>query len=370
MANLEAKTKMSAMQLGLVVATTAIGAQIIIMPAELIKQTAQATWLSVLLGGFIFYGAAYLMIKLGKQYPEETMVEYMPRLWGRWGGSIVIWWFNLLYMLVFTLILCCFSRAITFIMFDRTPPAVVAMGILAASTYCALQDWGTILRVLQLLFFLAVPMLVGMWLLSLLNFQPENLLPLLPEDIAEVIAASLKSWDMYSGYEIILLLLPAVARGKISMEKAVGGAFGCMGLIFVSIMVIIVGVLTAASAKNAVYPAIMVIRAVELPGTFIERLENYLVIAWIPIVFDTLAVMLFIVAQVCMRHYHYADHRPWVMALAPLLYLGNELLSGFKTFEIMSKIATWLGLGFSLAVVPLTLILAWRRKRRWHERCG
>ncbi|SDF16855.1 GerAB/ArcD/ProY family transporter [Sporolituus thermophilus] len=370
MANLEAKSKMSAIQLGLVVATTAIGAQIIIMPAAIIKQAGQATWLSVLLGGFVFYGAAWLMVKLGKQFPEETMVEYMPRLWGRWGGGIVIWWFSLTYMLVFALILHGFSQAITFILFDRTPPGIVSMGILAVSAYCALQDWGTILRVLHLLFFIAVPMIVGIWLLGLLNFQPENMLPLLPEDVSGVLAASLKSWDLYSGYEIILFLLPLVARGKISPEKAVGGAFGCMGLVFVMIMIIIVGVLTAASAQNAIYPPIMVIRGIELPGTFIERLENYLVLAWIPVVFDTLAVILFILAQICMRRYGYTDHRPWVMALAPLLYFGNELLTGFKVYETMGKIATWLGLGFSLAVVPLTLVLAWRRKRRWHERCG
>lgn len=369
MANLEAKTKMSALQLGLVVAATGIGAQIVMIPSELIKQAGQFTWLSVLLGGVIFYGAAWLMVRLGMLFPGETAVEYLPRILGKWGGTLALCWLAITYLVIFSVILHGFSKAITFILFDRTPPGIVSLGIMAVSAYCALQDWGTILRVLEILFFTALPVILGIWMLGLLNFQPENLLPLIPDNIGQVLMVSLKSWDLYSGYEIVLLLLPLVARGKISIVKALGGAFGCMGVIFGTIMLIVVGVLTVAGAQNAIYPPITVIRGVELPGTFVERLENYLVLAWIPVVFDTLAVMLYFIAQIFTCYFGYADHRPWVLVLLPPLYYANEMYTGMQMLETVGKVATWLGLGFSLAVMPLVLAVAVWRKRRWHERC-
>ncbi|OAM95937.1 Spore germination protein [Pelosinus fermentans DSM 17108] len=133
---------------------------------------------------------------------------------------------------------------------------------------------------------------------------------------------------------------------------------------------IIIGVLTVEGAKNLLYPALIVIRSVELPGTFIERLENYLLIAWIPVVFDTLAAMMFFMGQVCMRHWRQADHRPWVLFLVPVIYVGSTLLDNQQVYEMTSKFTMWLGLAFSFIMIPLSLLLVWWQKRKAGTGCG
>lgn len=373
MANLEAKTYMSTLQLGIIVITTCIGAQIMLSPRALIDAVGQGVWMSILMGGTIFYIAVCLMIKLGKRYSNETLVEYAPKLLGRIGGSIVIHWFNLLFFFQLVQIFAGLGKIITFHMFDRTPPEVTILALLVVCTYCALQDWGTILRVQQMMFFLAYSMLIIVWMTSMLNFQPENLLPLWPTDMKKVIKGGFLTWPMYSGYECVLLLLPLVYRQASfsQLAKTIGGAFGCLTLFFVVIMVVIVGVLTVDSAKSVPYPALVVIRSVELPGTFIERLENYLLLAWIPVVFDTLAVMMFFMGQVCMRHYHYVDHRPWVLMLVPLIYVGSILLlDSQQVYDMVGKLMLWAGLGFSFGVVPLLLICSWWKKGKVVTRSG
>ena len=373
MANLEAKTYMSTLQLMIVTITTCIGAQIMLSPRALIASLGQAAWISVIIGGVIFYIAACLMLKLGKQYPDETLVEYAPRLFGPLGGSVIVLWFNLLFFLQIIEIFSGVGKIITFFMFDRTPPEVVILGLLVVCTYCALQDWGTILRVQQFMFFVAYSMLTVVWLASMLNFQPENMLPLWTANGKNVISGGVSTWPMYSGYECVLLLLPLVYRQAnfAKLAKIMGGAFGCMTLFFLLIIIIIIGVLTVENAKSIPYPALNVIRSVELPGTFIERLENYLLLTWIPVVFDTLAVMMFFMGQVCMRYYGYVDHRPWVLMLVPIVYVCSILLlDDQQVYDTISKYTLWAGLGFSFAVVPLSLILSWRQKRKAGARCG
>lgn len=365
MANLEVKTYMSTLQLAIIVITTCIGAQIMLAPRALIDQVGQGSWISIIMGGGIFYIAVCLMLKLGKGYPDETLVEYTPRLLGRMGGSIVILWFNLLFFLQIIEIFSGVGKIITFHMFDRTPPEVVILALLMVCTYCALQDWGTILRVQQIMFFLAYSMLTIVWMTSVLNFQPENLLPLWPVDMKKIINGAFSTWPVYSGYECVLLLLPLVYRQAsfAQLAKTIGGAFGCLTLFFLVIIIIIIGVLSVDNAKSVPYPALIVIRSVELPGTFIERLENYLLLAWIPIVFDTLAVMMFFMGQVCMRHDHYVDHRPWLLMLVPMIYVGSILLlDNQQIYDLVSKLTLWAGLGFSFAVVPLLLICSWWQK--------
>ena len=181
-------------------------------PRALIAAVEQAAWISVIIGGVIFCVATCLMLKLGTQYPDETLVEYAPRLFGRWAGSLVIWWFNLLFFFQLIEIFAGTGKIITFYLFDRTPPEVVIMALLIVCTYCALQDWGTILRLQQIIFVLATGMLMLVWTASILNFLPENMLPLWPIKIKTVISGGFATWPMYSGYECILLLLPLVSR--------------------------------------------------------------------------------------------------------------------------------------------------------------
>lgn len=372
MANLEAKFYMSAWQLAIVVFVTTVGAQIVLSPRGLIAQAGHGAWISVIVGGIIFYVAVYLMLTLSKAYPEETLVEYAPRLFGRVGGTIVICWFNLLFFLQIIQVLAGVGKVLTFYMFDRTPPEVVILALLVICTYCALQDWGTILRVQQFMFFSAYSILTMIWMISILNFRPENLLPLWSKDITGVISGGFSTWSMYSGYECVLLLMPLVYRHETlsKLAKTVGAAFGCLTLLFLLFIVVIIGVLTVNSAQNVPYPALLVIRSVELPGTFIERLENYLLLAWIPVVFDTLAAMMFFIGQVCMRHWRYVDHRPCVLLFVPIIYTCSIVLDNQQVFDMASKYTMWVGVSFSFTVVPVALLLSWWQRRKVGTGCG
>lgn len=365
MGNLEAKTKMSAVQLGIVVASTGIGSQLILASRKMVDDGGHMAWLSVIIGGIIFYGAAMLMLKLGEEYPDSTLVEYMPRLWGRWISSIIIWWFNLLFLIQACTIIAGVSKAIVVFMLDKTPDEVVVLGLLTVCVYCALQDWGTFLRVQQLLFFLTVPLFTLIWLISFLNFQPDNMVPLwTKQDIPGFIKATfLDAWNMFNGYEIILFLLPLTSRGNISIAQSLRWAFICMILLFASIIVIAVGVLTVKGVQNTIYPTMTVISTVDVPGTFVERLDTYLVTSWIPVVFDTVAIFLWVPAQVLMQRRRYTDHRPFVLALAPIIYSGSVLLDSMQIAETVGKLIVWMGLIFSLGIIPLCLALLWWKKR-------
>jgi spore germination protein len=372
MANLEAKSYMSAWQLAIVTFVTCVGAQIMLTPRDLIEKAGHGAWLSVLIGGILFYGAVCLMVVLAKEYPDETIVEYAPRLFGKVGGTIVVTWFNLLFFLQVVQIFTGMGKIITFYMFDRTPPEVVILALLVVCAYCALQDWGTILRIQQFMFFVAYSILIVVWMTSILNFHPENLLPIWPINIKTVVSGGISTWNMYAGYECILLLMPLVYRqvGLGSLLKIMGVSFGCLSLIFLMIIVITIGVLTVDGAQNLLYPALVVIRSIELPGTFIERLENYLLLAWIPIVFDTLAAMMFFMGQTCMRQWRHADHRPWILLLGPMIYVVSILLDDQQVSEMITTFVMWLGVSFSFVVVPMLLSFSWWKKRKAGTRCG
>ncbi|WP_371365668.1 Spore germination protein YndE [Sporomusa rhizae] len=363
MANLEVKNKMSATQFGVFLAAIILGTQFIGLPVQLVPKAGQHAWISVIVGGVLFFGAAWLMLKLAALYPNNDLTEYLPRLLGKWLGLSVIGVLILWDFILIWLGQNQFSKVLVFYMFDRTPPDVVFMSMLAVIVYNVMQDLGTILRVAQFTFAVSIVMINTVWSAGIFNFQPENLLPLTIDKPIEILKASLSTWPTYSGYEIILLLYPLISQKRHNIAKTVGVSFIFVALICVSIVVMTVGVLSVETVKAEAYPTMVVVRSVELPGTFIERLENYFLIAWIPMVFNAQSLLFYMMAQIMTNLCGFADHRPWTLALIPLVYTGVTLLDGYELIQLAGKALTLLGVSFSLGIIPLVYLYA-----KWKQR--
>jgi spore germination protein len=366
MANLEVKTRMSPLHLTIVIATTMMGISGRVTE-PLLVESGHGAWLALLVGAAVFYGAAWLMIKLGEQFPDESFAEYLPRLWGRWLGGAVVWMFVLVFFLQTAIVLQGVSREITFFMFDITPFEVVEASLLSVCTYCCLQDWGTIMRVVQFVFFTAFPMWLFLLMAGLLGFRFMNLLPLWPEDAAGVAAGALHTWNLFQGYECVLLLLPLVYKGNIKPSRAVAGAFGLATGVFMLRIVLDIGVLTLEGALKAAFPMMTIVRIVEIPGTFLERLDTYFMIFWIQGIFVSMTLAIYFMAQSLTLLYRFKDHRPFVLALVPPLFILGDASHYIRVFEWLRTAVEWAGLAFSLGVMPLVFALVWWRRRRGRD---
>lgn len=363
MANLEVKSKMSVLQFGILMVASMLGAQFVSLPTQLVPKAGQLAWVSVILGGILFFTAAWIIVKLAALYPDHDCTEYLPRLLGKWLGLGVIGVLALWILMVIWVGQSQFSRVLVFFLFDRTPPDIIIMSMLAVISYCALQDLGTIVRVAQLTLLSAVILINIIWSAGIFNFRPENILPFWTDKPVDVLQATLSTWSTFGGYEIILLLYPFISQKRHSLVKVMAAGFGFMILVGVVIVVMTVGVLTVEAVKAESYPTLVVVRSVELPGTFIERLENYFLLAWIPLIFNSQALFVYILARILSNIWGFADHRPWVLALLPLFYTGATLIDGLRLVEAAGKVMNFVGAAFSLGIIPLVYLFA-----RWKNR--
>lgn len=362
MNRLEKKADMSPLQLAVVIVMFGMGISAR-TTEDVIKAAGQGAWLAVITGGIAFCGAAWLMIKLGRLFPRENFIEYIPRIWGKWPGLLLSWLFVLVFYFDAVTILHGFSREITFFMFDRTPFEVIEASMLVVAVYCAMQDWGTILRFTQYMFCTAFPLSLLLILPTILNFQFINILPLWPQNWAGVAEGVYNSWALFQGYESILLLLPLVYKKNTSVSRAVVGAFIIIGTIWLMTNMMVIGVFSLEEAKRIPYPILTAIRTVELPGTFIERLDTYFLLFWMQTVFVFLVLSLYTMAQALTCCYRFADHRPFVLALVPIVFLSSDALHNSSLYEQAHQLASITGLIFSFGVIPLSYgFTLWKRR--------
>ncbi len=363
MANLEVKSKMSVYQFGVVLVGVMLGTQFVGLPSQLVPKVGQLAWVSVVLGGIIFFCSAWIMAKLSAFYPNNDLTEYLPQLLGKWLGLGVIGVLLSWCIIVTWLGQSQFGKVMVFFMFDRTPPDIIILSMLAVIIYCVLQDLGTIVRVVQFTLLVAVVMINIIWSAGIFNFRPENILPFWTDKPVDVVKATLSTWSTYAGYEIILLLYPLIRQKRHQLIKVMGAGFIFMALTCVVIVMMTIGVLTVEAVKMETYPTLVVVRSVELPGTFVERLENYFLLAWMPLIFNSQLLIIYMMARIMSNLWGFADHRPWVLALVPLIFTGATLLDDPKLIEMTGKLLGLIGASLSLGIIPLVYLYArWKNQ--------
>lgn len=363
MTKLEVKDKMSPVELGIVVISTVLGAQIITSAGTISESAKQSAWLAVVLSGIVSIAAALVLLRLGQLYPKDSIVEFLPKIIGYPLATAVLIGLILFYAVELALILRQFINTISFYMFDRTPPEVLALLFVAVVAYGAAQDWGTLLRIVQFFYFTTTTLLFVFTSMLYLNFEYNNLLPWWPQDFSGLLKGMLESWDIFSGYEIILLILPLVYRGQTSLTKTVAGSLMLVTFMYATGMILLTGTLTSGIASAVQYPTVVAMRSVELPGTFIERIENYFLLVWVPTVYLSFTLSYYGMSFLCNRLTGLKDQRIFVYFFAPLILTGMIIIDSPEAINRLDFWGNAVGALMSFVFFPLLYGIAlWRRK--------
>jgi spore germination protein len=363
MAELDAKRKMSPWQLGMIATSGLLTARLLSATTYVVNYSEQFLWLSSALAGLFFYSAAYLMIRLGEQFPEKTFGEYVPGLLGKWGGAIVFAVFATVLLLNIINGIIAITTVFSVFLFDQTPRMALVLIILLAAVYCTLQNWETILRVIHILI-LGVPLLYIFYSSIWLNFETLNLLPLWPDNFMGILTGIPFHVDYYEGYESLLVLLPLAARGKVSFARTVGWGFLVITIIYTLGGVVLIGSISAKTVQNVQEPVIYAMKSIELPGTFIERLENYMIMFFAPVTYISLILNYFVAAEGLRKYLKYSEHRTFIPIFLPLIFMVISFVDTPERREVLRYFSIFITLFFSFVIIPALLFLAWRKNGR------
>lgn len=358
------KPFISPLQLFIVYVNTAIGAGILTLPRFVAEAAKEDMWLSVIVGGLLMLFALWAATQLSRCFPGQTSIEYNRLLLGTTLGQLVnIVQLSLIIGLA-SLALQTFSFAMKMFLFDLTPQPAFAIGILTVAVYATQYNWGPFLRIQQAAFFFLFTMLIVILLLGLLNMRSEPFLPLLAEGIVPVLKGARPSWFSFSGPELIAgLLLPFFVLPQAAVKTG-AASIAFTTFIYTLTVIIAQASLTPAVAAHAILPTITAFRTVEIPDTFIERLDGYLMVLWIFIYFNSLANLLFFASFGASRLLQLEDNRSLVALLAPLLYYLSHLAPTLEDHYTVSSFFNTIGLIWGLGLMPLLLLIAWYKNRR------
>ncbi|MDO4539616.1 MAG: endospore germination permease [Syntrophomonadaceae bacterium] len=261
-----------------------IGAQIatglFILPRIASEHSGQDAWVAVLLGSLLPLASILLINFACRQRPEASLTEYLTTLGGRWfafGFILLLLSFLILFEAT---VVRLFVEISSSLLLPRTPVWMIALLIVLAVVYQAMQGATVVARVNEMYFFILAVLIVALVLVSIPHFQWTSMQPVLGHGLQDIARDSLKTMYSFAGVEILVLYYFMVKRREQVLKAALMGWLITL-IIYLTVTVICLLSFGAELLTNLTWPVLLIMKLGKLP--VIERMEFFFLLFWLGI---------------------------------------------------------------------------------------
>lgn len=355
------KMQMTAFQATSTLVGIMVGIGLLFVSRTAVAYVGRGAWLAVLLAGLVVICNGWIMIKLSERFPDQTLVQYVQLLFGKWlGFCIGIFLIGLsLVMTGFTLY---FTGQIitTFILF-ATPSYVIMLALMALTVYSAYAGMSAIGRVNEIIFIISlgfaiffIPPVIQYGHFSLVRpiFQPPSL---------HFLSGIPFIFYCYTGYELILSFYPFVKQTeRPKMKKHMIGNMIYVWII-ATVAVITQQIVFPMNYLERIWlPSIQYVSLVSLP--ILERTDLVFILFWF-FVFYKAHTVYFYRTLVETQYLFKLRTDKWLILIFAVLIFG----SSFIHLEL-HRMEKWMVIfmqltAFTYLLLPFTAILLskWRK---------
>ncbi|MBT2664292.1 spore germination protein [Bacillus sp. ISL-4] len=356
------KEQITTSQATVIVINFILGTGILTLPRTSVEKVKTSdVWITVILGGLIAMIAGIIIVKLSQQFPEKTFYQYSQEIVGKWVGGLLS-----LLLVCYFITLCGFhARALvevtSYFLLEGTPLWAILMPFMWISLYLIRGGINPIARLFEIILPISVILFIIVVFMSFKIFEMDNLRPVLGSGVKPVLKGVKSTALSYTGFEIMLLLIPFMNQPKKAVKAVLVGV--SIPLIFYVITVVmVIGALSIDGVVTRTWPTLDLIRSFEVTGLIFERFESLLLVIWIMQMFT------------CFNIGHYASSLglsqlfkknidPFMYGLLPIIYIivmfPKNINDLFKLGDMIGNVALLL-----FGLLPLLLLIISRVRRK------
>ncbi len=307
---------------------------ILVVPAVVVSGARQDAWLSLLTATLLGLVIAWLVVSLSQRFPGKTLCEYVEDVLGKVLGKIVclsyIWLF---FLYAGSGAVREFSYFLVSALMPETPMVVFSISVVTVAAY-AVRNGLEVLCRFNWLFIPVTGLLVIVFMLSTLDMQPANLLPVFDTGFLLPVLKSSVVPSMWLG-EIVLLamLIPYLNKPQGARRVAMLSVLLSGVLLTVSVLEAIL-IFGPNYTSNWVFPIYNVIRIISI-ANFLERLESVVVVFWVLGGIVKIGVFYYAAVLGSAQCLGLRDYRPLVLPVGVLLVTFAKFLHGQNITDML-----------------------------------
>jgi len=347
--------KISTREMIFIIANYVIAVGILTFPRSIAEETDSFDgWISILIAGTVVCTISWLLGKLASRFPTRPFFELVAVITGRPFAYLLTLLFSVhsIWMASFEI------RAVGIItkqcLFTNTPVEMITLAFLLIVQYVVAGSRLALLR-LNLIFLpivLLVILMVQMYTLRFLEW--ENVRPFFSSDWMTLLKGAKGVTLSMSGPEIVLFYTLLMKRPQDAPKSVILG-LAIPVLLYMTIYMVIIGVFSAAVAKNLTFPTIELAKGVEVPGGFIERVESLFFTIWIMTIFNTSTIWFDLTITTLRSVFTRFSKFTWIRMISPIVYLIAMSPQNQNEFLTFGDRLSYFGVVIAY-VIPLLLL--------------
>jgi spore germination protein len=349
-------------QIAMITIMTVISVEVFSIAADTADILGTDGWLVIVILGIINIFTAMVIVRLNSIFPGKTIAEYSQIIIGTVPGKVLTSFFAIYLIIVIAYVTRVFTEVVKMFLLFRTPTEVIMLSLILVSTYIVRGGVECVARINELIFpILFIPLTIVM-LFGLPNMDFSNLRPILQTPPGKVLASIPRMIFSFGGIELALYYIGFMKEPKKAYKSLIISVLFIL-LFFVMVIVFCIAAFGAKSTTKAIWPLVMYIRGISLPGLFIERLDGVILSLWVLTVFTTIVTVFFTASYSISKVAGTREQKQYVLPLVIIIYyLALQPGSLAELYEWGNAIFPYAVSAFMYVVPVMLLIIAGLRK--------
>lgn len=358
--------KISKRQVRLLLILQMFSTPILMLPRVMARTVMNDGWVIPILGVIIGYIYIVIITETVKRFPNETIVEFAPRLLTKPIGLIIVILFGIKILITTAFELRLLCEIVTQLLLPRTPTGVIIMVMLFTVTYLVTDGIEAYARMGEILVFAVFIPLAIVFAFIVAKADYRQLLPVFQSDVSGVVQAIYYVSLTFMPLEFMLLFTAFMGDpqgAKSSCKWAVMVIF-----VIETIIVILtyIGVGVGETRRNF-WPVLTLMQSVQFPGAFIENQEIAMISCWILSIFIYICGGVYTYSLIGARILKFKKDNFFVLPSIPIIYILTMIPSSFvEVYEWNHRFRLYSGALFLLPIPLILLVVAKLRKEGTH----
>ena len=350
---------LSPRQITLLILGFAIGGGILTLPSLAAEVLGASGWLLILAIGLLYTGSAWMAARLAAKFPEETIIEYSPRLLGKGFGLLFNMFFITHIFLVIPINIRILQELVNISLLPGAPTWFVSGSYLLALAYGATRSVDQIAQFNELL--IEIALLVGFFVAvtAFQHFEPLHLRPLLSRDqinldkVEQLVGLTFS----FGSIPVVSMVVPYI-RNPQQVTKATVKATLIITLVYTFFTVAVLGVFGYKETIELSWVALELAKSVNIQAVILERLDLVLIVSWISALFTTGFIACFLVGSALGQLFRVRKATAFIWGFVPVVYYLSAKLKNYFIWSQASFYVAVLSLVITFFFYPLLYLLS------------
>ncbi|MDR2167277.1 MAG: spore germination protein [Clostridiales bacterium] len=326
------------------------------LPRRVAEAAAQDGWIGVLLAVGVTLGLVWIIVHVGKKYTDSTFYDFVCKLLTKPVGILVCLFLCLRLLLLASFNLRIFAEITQTMLLPTTPPLIIFAAMLALAAYGASKGIEARGRMAEILIIIVLLPLILVFGLSAREIEFANLLPIFAANPAQLGSAGFSALFAFNGLDMLLLIMPFLARPK-NAAKSAFGVVATMGGLMVVITAATIARFGPENIVHHIWPVLKMMDTAAISGGIIDRQGALMMTFWIISAYAIINASLFFSSLLLKDVLRRGKHIHYILACVPIIAilanLPENLAEVYNYFEVYNRTIALAAMVF----LPLLLLV-------------